>query len=456
MVNKQINIRNKMKQIIILSIIFYLASCTAKVADYSDPTDNLAPSPVRNVKVENLNGGAVIKYTLPGDKDLMGVKAVYSFDANDEMREVYASAFCDSIFLDGYADTDEHTVELFAVDESGNLSTPTQVTIRPLTPPIELIRQSLTVSATFGGVYAKWDNPLMKNMDIALFVTDSTGEQVIFDRFFSSSPNGTYTFRQFDSIPQSFHLELRDRWNHFSVPLDTVLTPLFETQIKGRDERGNDIWKLLGEADLTDKLRGDVFPPFVQLFRYVHDGVLLENSYYWYTQPKTLNDFYPGSSTAALYPQYFTIDMGRKAVYSRWKYYSRNRSPVYSAWVWYELELWGTNNPKSVTEVGDGGVLDNLRYWTCWEGIDGTDAWKNDWEKLCDCVVNFPSGTPNTVTQVTSAEDIAFVRGGFEFPVDTEMTTKAYRYLRVVLKKQNLSPTYIQIGEIEFYGAYED
>ncbi|MGV8092829.1 MAG: DUF4959 domain-containing protein [Mangrovibacterium sp.] len=422
--------------------------CSEK-KDWLDPRDATAPGSVSNVRVTNLNGGAILTYTLPADKDLMGVKAVYSYNGDDVPKETFASAFSDTIVLDGYGDTDEHIVELFAVDESGNLSVPVQTTIRPLTQPIKLIRETLKVQPTFAGVRASWQNPLKKAMNITLFTIDSVGERVLFDRYYSNAVEDGYTFRKFEAREQAFHIELGDRWDNYSVPLDTVLTPLFEEQIKGKN-----VWQLYGSGDNSAKMRGDVFLPHTQPFSRVCDGILDDT--YWYVRPLTFSAWVAGGSTTDLYPQYFTIDMGRKAAYSRLKYYTRDRTPVYSAWVWIEFEVWGTNNPKPVSEVGDGSLPDNLRYWTSWEEIGGIDQWKEGWEKLCDCVIRFPSGTPNTAISVTSAEDIAFVKAGFEFPVDDDMTAESFRYLRFVLKKQNISPTYIQVQELEFFGAYTE
>src|SRR5690606_32296792 len=111
----------------------------AEVKDWSDPRDTTPPGKITNVRVENINGGAILYYTLPNDNDLLGAKAVYTFSESEEPLEVYASAFKDSVVLEGYNDTNEHIVQLYAVDKSNNLSEPTPVPIRPLTPPVSLI-----------------------------------------------------------------------------------------------------------------------------------------------------------------------------------------------------------------------------------------------------------------------------------------------------------------------------
>jgi hypothetical protein len=411
------------------------------------------------VSVKNLNGGAVIHYTRPNDSDLMGVKAIYSFDEDDVRREVYASAFRDSIVLDGYADTNEHTVELYAVDKSGNLSASVPVTIKPETPPVELIRQTLNVSPTFGGLYATWENLSGKSMDIALYTIDSVGNRVLHDRYYSSGINGRYTFRNLESVEQPFHIELRDRWDHYAPALDTVLTPLFETQIVGRDIYNNYIWSLYGLTDNVYLYMGDACTgSAASTFPRVHDGSIPttdNNNYYFYADVTTLSKYIPGGGDAYIWPVYFTIDMGVPAVYSRIAYHIRMRNPLYSAWVWYEFELWGTNTkPKAPEEIGDGSQMDNLKYWTGWEGVGGTDEWKNDWIKLADCVIEFPSGTPNNVNSVTSAEDIAFVQNGFHYDIDPDKTNVPCRYIRYVIRKHNNGANYVQAVELQFWGAY--
>jgi hypothetical protein len=358
--------------------------------------------------------------------------------------------------LEGYADTGEHTVELYAMDKSGNLSSPVPVTIHPETPPIDVIRQSLKVASTFGGLYTTWENPLGKSMDITLYTIDSVGDRVLHDRYYSSALNGSYSFRNLTSEEQPFHIELRDRWNHYATPLDTIMEPLFETQIMGRDEMGRDIWSLYGWNDGTNTYRGDSNKG-TSSFSIVHDGVLYADGTgrWWSKDPCILDNYIPGGGASSLYPVYFTVDMGVSAVYSRLAYYTRGRNPTYSAWVWYEFEVWGTNTePKAPSEIGDGCIPDNLKYWTAWEAVEATDAWKNDWIKLADCVIEFPSGTPNDVSSVTSAEDVAFVQNGFHFDVDPDKTSVPCRYIRYVIKKQNNGANYLQACELQFWGAY--
>ncbi|GGC39282.1 hypothetical protein GCM10011386_34200 [Parapedobacter defluvii] len=431
----------------------FVWSCS-DVRDWSDPVDKEAPGVVRDVAVRNVNGGAVISYTLPDDDDLLGVKAVYVL--NDGVpREIYSSAFKDSITLEGYADTEAFSVSLYAVDKSKNESLPVEVTINPLTPPIKLIRETLDISPTFGGVFATWDNPLNKEISVTLYNRTPGGELTVFDTYYSNASRGRYTFRGLTSEPQDLVVELRDRWNNFARPLDTVLTPLFETEILGRDERGGMIWTQWGYNEGTHLFRGDMHRLISnRTIANATDGELMSGSVYWHCSNNMLSDFMPGQPEVNTFPYYFTIDMGRKASYSRLAMWMRDRSPLFSAELPSVFEIWATNEPKPISEIGNGSREDNLKYWTEWPAAGGTDAWKNDWVKIADCVMQLPSGTmsPSELTN----EDRDYIRSGFVYDIDTEQAGKPYRYLRFVVHKTNTGVPQFMISELKFWGAYAD
>lgn len=251
-----------------------------------------------------------------------------------------------------------------------------------------------------------------------------------------------------------------------------------EVKIVGRtgDTEDKWVWSLYQSVNSTTtysaaRRRGEVTRlSGTYTFDKIHDGTKYTGSSSLYCSfvPHVLTHFTTdaNSSTSTttgphLYPQYFTIDMGRKASYTRLIYWSRERSGTglgpYSAWVWSEFEVWGTNEVKPVTGVAS----DDLKYWTSWVEVNGTDQWKEGWEKLATCVIELPSGNPirsgtaEATEVVTDVRDIALITNGFEFKIDANMQSKPFQYLRFVLKK-NPSPTYIQWSELEFYGKYAE
>ncbi|MDR1223778.1 MAG: DUF4959 domain-containing protein [Tannerella sp.] len=441
-------------------------SCSSP-ADWSDPKDNIAPGPVSNVQITNTNGGAIITYTVPSDNDLLGAKVTYSYSAESEWMEKYASN--DTIELEGFGDTGAREITIYAIDRSGNLSKGITQTIQPLTPPIDLMRESLEATSVFGGVGFTWENKGGKDMGLSLYVPDTVifGEWTLFDTYFSNGRDGKVVFRPFDAVEQNFRVEMFDRWNNYSQPYETSLVPLAEQKLPGRVSATEFIWSLYdddywlwrGEAHNNMNLSGMA----TKIFYKVHDGAPSTGSDdYWAPGNEGNNPiewYVPGAGTSTIpFPLYFTIDMGRKAVYSRFNFLSRLRTPNYSAPLPIDFEIWGTNNPKRVHEVGDGSREANMAYWTSWEAANGTDAWKNDgWTKIATCKLILSSGESKYVANMALSEtDIANYRtNGFDFDIN-EGVTEGFRYLRWVINDTNTSQHCLTFNEITFWGSYMD
>jgi hypothetical protein len=458
------------KLLFILMMAAGLLCQCASPEDWSDPKDSVPPGEVSNVLVEPTNGGAMITYTLPGDADLMGAKVEYSLADDGKLISRYASAGSDTIELEGYGDTLQHTAMLYALDRSGNLSAGKPLVIKPKTPPVELVRRTLNAVPAFGGVRLTWDNPAKKEMAVSLYTLDSTGYTVLYDTYFSNDQTGMVTFRPFESEEQQFRVELHDRWNNYASLLDTTLTPLFEISLPGRVNSSQYIWTQYGDADNTNWYRGDIRNLMGgdatfsgKAFKLVHNGIRVaegaSDDTYWYPgYGMTLSLYLPELPNISVpFPLYFTIDMGRKAIYSRMNFLSRNRSPNYSACLPIDFEIWATNDPKPISEIGGGDKLANLQYWTSWADVNGTDGWKNDWVKIGDCHLRLSSGESKyNASMALSAEDIAnYLNNGFDFDMDPNIS-EGYRYLRWVIHETNTNAIYPMIDEIRFWGAYTE
>jgi hypothetical protein len=444
-------------------------SCTSP-ADWSDPKDNIAPGPVSNVQIKNTNGGAIITYTLPGDNDVLGAKVTYSYSAENELLEKYASKGADTIELEGFGDTVAREITIYAIDKSGNLSQGITQTIQPLTPPVDLMRESLEAASTWGGLSLTWENKDGKDMGLSLYVPDTVvpGEWTLFDTYFSNGRDGKVVFRPFDAVEQNFRIEMFDRWNNYSQPYETSLVPWEERQLPGRVSATEFIWNLydddywLWRGDIHNNENDNVMVR--RFFALVHDGrgQSDDGSAYWMpgnAGSDPIEWYIPGAGTSTLpFPLYFTVDMGRKAIYSRFNIKSRLRSPNYSAALPCDFEIWGTNNPKLTAEVGDGSREANLAYWTSWEVANGTDAWRNDgWTKIATCKLILSSGESKYVVGMALSEtDIANYRtNGYDFDIN-EGVTEGFRYLRWVINDTNTGQKGLQICEITFWGSYTD
>src|SRR4051794_26451510 len=98
--------------------LLMLFSCT-KIEKGQFPIEHDAPGQVTNVKVANVAGGANISYTIPTDNDLLYVKVIYKLD-DGRIMEQKASAYANSLKVEGIGKSFEQEVELICGDRSKN------------------------------------------------------------------------------------------------------------------------------------------------------------------------------------------------------------------------------------------------------------------------------------------------------------------------------------------------
>jgi hypothetical protein len=338
------------------------------------------------------------------------------------------------------------------MDKSRNESEPVSVVIEPTTPPVDILRQTLHVQQAFGGIYLTWENALEKAIVVTLYTADSTGFLQYYDTYYSNARQGSTSFRGFDDTERDFRIEIRDRWNNYAAPFDTVIKPLKEVEIFGRDANGTVIWETYGLDNQLYKYMGNIPCANSNWARFT-DGV----GYGPYHQlVNAASTFFANVPQTLFIPYYITIDMKKPASYSRFKWWQGNRNPIGSASIPIVFSLWGTNNPKPVDI--EAGQIANLQYWTEWQTIEGievngTGEWMNDWEKLGDYRVVYPSGMTRYVAGRVTAEDQLFIQDGFDFDIDPGMTNKPFRYLRFQVKESNANEQWM-LSELQFFGNF--
>ena len=454
--------------------LMFAVSCVAP-EEWGDQYANIVPGPVTNVEVVNVNGGAIISYVLPSRierKDMLGAKVVYSLTPGGELMERWASAEANSIEIEGFGDTNPRTVTIYAVHNNGNVSEGVERTVKPEIPLIAIMRESLKTANTFGGVQVTWDNPMGKDVGIALYVEDPvTREMVGFDNYYSASENGRTVFRPLDPKEQKVRVEMFDRWQNYAQPLDTTLTPYEEIEILPVDGSGRIYWTAFDPG--TAPGGGAISAKYA--FRCDLEVRSWNNSFTWdknstaqcATSSTSLGDYIPGETTMPLpWPRYVTFNMGRKAAYSRFGILAYRRSPDYSGNMPVEFDVWGTNNAKLVQEVEcpygmfpTGSREANQAYWSSWPIVNGTDAWKNDWVKLATVRYYLTDGGNEYYDGIVlSAEDKELVDNGYEFEFNLGVT-EAYQYLRWEIFKYNshaAGTNSIYFSAIKYWGSYAD
>ena len=362
------------------------------------------PGPVSNVSIKSGPGKAEIQYSLPNDKDLLYVKAVYTL-ASGKVMEVKSSYYDNKLTVEGFGDTEEHEVKLYAVNRSELSSAPVSVKVKPLENPIWEVFRSLDATADFGGVKLKASNPALAELAIEVMI-ESKGEYVPTARnIYTSSADIDFSTRGLDTIPYKFAITIRDRWLNYSDTLYKTIKPHFET--------------ILPKSDYKPvTLPSDVaFHPSTALAN-LWDG----DTNGW---PRVLM-----TSSAVLTPQWFTFDIGKPALLSRiviWDYPEYLNSGASNRTYFYggnllEFEIWGTNNPPS-----DGSFT--------------------NWVKLG----TFKSSKPSKAGYgVNTADDVSVGAAGLNYSFDAG--NPKVRYLRIRSIKNWQGTTFMAIGELQLYG----
>lgn len=384
----------------ILTLGLAFASCSEEFTG-QPATDHIAPGPVTNVRVTNLEGSAYITYDLPDDEDLLYVEGRYR--RNQEVFvENKASVYTDTLRIFGLGDTLAREVEIVAVDRSGNISSPVSVTIHPKTPPIYTVFESLAVEASLSGIQLDWVNE--KGLDLAISVIRwDKNEYVPVEVIYSSQKAGSYGVRKQKAKETQFGIYVRDKWMNYSDTLFVTLTPIYEERVVGLS---------------IYKMQGDGIP------EWTNDGFKPE---YLFEDNQKDGGFHTGGSSGSM-PHHFTFRSEKSYELRRFKVFHRANEDrfIFNEANPKDYELWGTNEVPSADGSWNG--------WTC---IGKYASVK-------------PSGLP--IGQL-SAEDRERAVLGEEnlIPVGAGL----FKYYRFKVTRSWGDKAYFHIKKIELYGVPE-
>lgn len=313
---------NKIQFAIALIILFTGCKEEGRI-DFSG-TNGAAPAPVVVSSVTNTPGGAVIKFNVPNDKNLLGVKAVYT--RNDEICETKASVYVDTLVIEGFGDSSNQTIALFSIGRNEKLSTAQVVEIAPLPPPVKTVAYGL--ESGFGGVIIALENN-KTNADLSVVLLADTlgnGKYADMQTFHTKSDKIKFPRRGLKIKPTKFAVYLRDRWNNTSDTIYKELTPIEEIKIP------------------SDLFRNAALPTDYFETAEGNSGFRLEQL--WLGAEAPDGNFYASSHSAPI-PQWFTIDLGRKVKLSRIQKWPRPDYELYSSTAPRVIQVWGSEKPNT-------------------------------------------------------------------------------------------------------------
>lgn len=363
--------RGRLNGILISIFLMTWMSCEQSNLNVPLENDHEPPNPVTNIQWEAVPGGAIVRYDIPNDTDLLYVLGEYQIRPGVD-QEQKTSIYDGQMTLRGFGDTREYEVTLYAVDRSTNKSEPSIITIKPLTSPVQQAYSTLDYYSDFGGITVSLKNESQDNLVVSVLTKDSLGDWQDYENFYSGLPDIDFSIRGLPSKPITFGVYVKDRWQNISDTLVRELTPLFEEELDKTQFRE---LRLPGDGANTWDLTA-----------------------LWDNVTTRYNGFRTADNEGL--PTHFNIDLGTKVKLSRFRTWQVHDGREYSSSNSRLFELWGSNDPSP-----DGS-------------FDG-------WTKMGEYEVKKPSGLP---PGEISNEDIASAAAGDEHMVPIE--APEVRFLR--------------------------
>lgn len=390
----------KILRLILLCSMLWTISCKEDLGT-TEPlsSDGKGPGVVNDVKIENGPGRAVLHYKVPADADLSYVKARYEIRPG-VFRETKSSKNNDSLVVDGFGEEKTYKVELTAFDKGENSSLPTVIEVKPTTPPIISLANTIGLIDDFGGMGIIVNNPSESDFRILVSqkVPSSNMERPI-STFYTKVKNISFNIRGYEPEPVTFVVVIKDKFGNTSAPIFKDILPIEE---------------LLLDRNLYRAIKYDNDTPPLGSGR---DIPAIWNN--------TFGDDAWHSGNGKM-PMSISFDLGKKVKLSRFKYFPRTSSNsfIFNHYNLKRFEIWGSNNPSS--------------DWSSWQLVGTYESKK-------------PSGLPTG--QLTN-DDIAYARAGEEYGVLT--SAPEVRYIRVKMLESWSGLDGGQISEMQFWGQYKE
>lgn len=394
-----------MKQYLKLSLVaislWLLAGSCSKVNTNSPLTPSLgAPGIVTNVTVKNDSAKAILTYTLPNAADIAYIKAVYDLTSG-KTREVKASVYDNQLVLDGFGDTLQHQVKVYAVNKAEVASEPVTVTVKPLENPIWGVFRKLKVYPDFAGIRIITKNPTRFNVAIEI-LKDSLGQWFPYNGIYTSTDSINSAIRGMDTMPKKLAFFVRDRFLNRTDTLFQTLTPFYEAAIA---KSGYREYTLPGDAPsawASNRISN------------LWDG----NIETWPMINITKDEGRPSV---------ITFEIGRLAQISRiviWDYpeYLNSGRAFFYGGNPRKFEIWASPSPP----------------------LDG--SWSN-WTLMATCEEVKPSGLPYGQS---SNEDRTTGFAGFNWDLRSDVSKM--RYIRIKCNENWAGSYFMSLAEVQVYG----
>ena len=386
---------------VFLFSLILLISC-----DENESGDTVAPGSITIENIIPTNGGGIISYSLPGDSDILFVRAEYTNSLGDDVYRV-SSSHNNSVEIDGLNQDTPINVRLYVVDESQNISDPTEVEFTPLPSFIYLVQESISISPELGGVRIEWEYIAEKTVYVHLHIVNGDDEEI---RILSSDKEfENISVRGLESVETTFLTKVEDfDGNITDLEEKATISPLFEEMID------KSTWTLVDNLSVNGNAwEGST----VNFWDDVVDTAATnsDNSYFiiWRDQ----------NGGVLNWPLDIVINLNKNVQVHRFKVWQRA--------FWY-------NGPTGIPYYYQE---ENMRSFDLFASNNA-----QDWTLLGQFDIGDPSDQDGNISQ----DFIDAAAEGHDF--DLEGVSDAFRYLKFSITSNFGSDTYVHGSEITLWG----
>lgn len=401
-------------------------------------------------KVVPKSGALEVHFSLPlGVPNNVQVLASYK-NKQGVIVQSKVSRYSNVILVEGFMGTDEVTIELVSIDESGNRSTPILVKDKPLLSPVEIARQSLKVVPAFGGLKLEWLNKNAQPFAIHVLTEDEVqlGVKSLLEdplkTIYSQDSTKTQVYvRQYNNTEQKFGFVISDKWGNRTDTLVSLITPYKEDIIDFNLIKNVSFFNPVTN---TSSVNYDQFG-YNQVTRIQNDGAQHSTA----LTPKTMfngtttaNDYLaykffiqptgvPTPPRVYLQDVYATVDLGVDLRLSRVQIYPRpSVSYLYARSSVKRFRIWGTDdkNANRSTKFPEGWFL----------------------------IGEYVGREPANRASITQGETEYFYYNQEYSVADDNVNsvakpTEVFRYMRLqLMESYNPSETFYTINEFKLFG----
>lgn len=442
----------------ILLFLWIFAACIACEDDNESVFD--VPVEFRKISFDPVPGGAVMRYRLPDNMDIFGVRARYK-DAYGRQLQKEATYLMDTLLLNGFTEARENEpVQLTFLNSNLEESAPVEMTFNTNAAATVALFDKLTVNPFWGGFNVTYTSPSVVEGTVHIFYVGinpvtKQEDNILVGSFPIVEGGDTLNFELKQALDE---LKVLVRTDDFDG--NTVKTQLYE-----------------GIAALAmEQLSPDQFtfsyPEYLKVenvpheigMKYLFDGKKKGANYRKYTIQGETYKYGTWVAGPNAFGERFVIDFGQPRIpamlrgdaflFHGWAYpYANSKWPfVCEIWSQYystrlpaKLKIYGTNaaNPQTV----------NLDQCALLYTLDEDPSWSNyyntAWCRFTDCTY----GPVNSKDAYKNKDDKEFEAAD---PISLDMKCnylgEAYRYIFFIVEDTWMSTRYLY----QYPNGYEE